>query len=325
MSAMRRFVQVVPVLFVVAVGAWAQQPPASPTTSKSATDSTETSLAAARRDLEAIKSSRNPVAPQSNDLQRATMPELQVGAPRGIWGPGGAKKKLETGEKSKNWLVEAMEKDRKLDATGAPKDDRRWTETESERSLTRRDQLRAHQLGGDETVASAERSADSTRTEAGQDRAQSATPPAAANPLAGFLAGWMTPNDFALLQSSQKAGTTSDGVTSAGPTARGPTPELSTNMPTGGIGDFGAVFGSGVRAVPAAAPRENPYLESLMPATPPPITVLPAAVSMPVSTPARLPDFAAGPPPVFEAPRSKVPDFAKPPTDDTYFKQLKRF
>jgi hypothetical protein len=134
------------------------------------------------------------------------------------------------------------------------------------------------------------------------------------NPLNSFLAEWMTARDYALL----KPGLQSSGATAASlPTSPGSEPAVSVILPV-----------TPKREVPAAKPGENPYLEILNEPSPavaaPPSTVATnanPAVPSP-APPVLLPPVPPTPAP---APQSKIPDFAKPATNDKYFKPLKRF
>ncbi len=138
-----------------------------------------------------------------------------------------------------------------------------------------------------------------------------------ANPLAGFLNDWMTPQDYALLKPglAESFETRSDSNKS---------PDLPKTAEIRGGIDGLLLGGNASPAMRAPAARENPYLESLkvdLPATP---AVTTARPSMPIAapTPARA-GIVAPPPPASVA--NKIPDFAKPPTDEKYFKPLKRF
>jgi len=70
--------------------------------------------------------------------------------------------------------------------------------------------------------------------------------------------------------------------------------------------------------------RENPYLQSLKSEA----SVIPTGgrpTIMPLDPIPRSTPPAIVAPPVPAAPPTKIPDFAKPGSDDKYFKQLKRF
>jgi hypothetical protein len=75
-------------------------------------------------------------------------------------------------------------------------------------------------------------------------------------------------------------------------------------------------------APPAAMTSDNPYLQTLTPPAPnAQVSSLPTANTLPTSPPSSVFTAPAEPPPA----QSRIPDFAKPPADEKYFKQLKRF
>jgi len=136
------------------------------------------------------------------------------------------------------------------------------------------------------------------------------------NPFAGYLAGWLSPQDLSLLRNAADA--PASGFGSSGSTSGSAAPvELSQSAGNGGIDAF-TEHGTGA----ATKPGDNPFLQFLKtPDTPALSTPAPAADPAPTSLPATatlpaLPDAAA---------RSAVPDFAKPAFDDKYLKPLKRF
>ena len=156
-------------------------------------------------------------------------------------------------------------------------------------------------------------------TEQTERRDGRANPEPVANPLAGFMAGWMTPQDFKLLQSAPGA------TDAAGRVARG---ESSFGVPSteeaGGANALGA-FG---RPIPARSPvpvRENPFLQDFAPPTAQTATNRGVAVPPPPAANAPPPKVAAPPPVVSPPPPSALPAFVKPNDDAKYFKPLKRF
>jgi hypothetical protein len=144
------------------------------------------------------------------------------------------------------------------------------------------------------------------------------------NPLARHLGDWMTPTDFALL----KPGLTESlgSVTTPKPTQTfGAVGSAINTLPAPGseamVGLLAPVQGS----VTSRVPRENPYLASLTPlapSIPPLVSIAKPGPPLPAPAPA-IPSFP--PPATSPSPQSKVPEFAKPLTDEKYFKQLKRF
>ena len=134
------------------------------------------------------------------------------------------------------------------------------------------------------------------------------------------MAGWMTPQDFALLRPGLGGSAAADTAARGDPSL----PALASNP---GVTDFGgknfssSIMGLGSQDGVSAVPRENPFLQSFVP---------PSQPVMPVTLPA-LPSSLSGtsgafaPPPAPPPARSVTPDFAKPSDDAKYFKQLKRF
>jgi hypothetical protein len=140
------------------------------------------------------------------------------------------------------------------------------------------------------------------------------------NPLTHYMAGWMTPPDYALL----KAGM--DGAASASLPSRGDPSLPSVGSDLSVLGDMGSALdlSPAAKSAPFALPKPagNPFLQSLSaggPAAAPAFVTPPAPTSGSASS-----GFAPVPAPVAPA-KSKIPDFAKPAMDEKYFKQLKRF
>jgi len=294
------------------------------------------SISAARREFDALKSARDPVTGQPRSSPTVTMPELQTGLGGPLWDTG-AKKKLDpSNQKSKNWLIEAMEKDRQLDA-GQRRDGRHWTETDTERLLKQRDELKPAREAGSENETLLALAREGEAADAKKEaRAGDERPPNVVNPLAGFMSDWMTPKDFALLQPNQSAGAGKDsggavdaaGAMGASGFGLGPVGASAGPATGAGVEPLGlGLLGGGNRSAPIAGPRENPYLPSALPGGPATELVFsPPPPTMPAPNPTGPTIFAPVAPPSEPAPaRSKIPEFAKPPTDDKYFKQLKRF
>jgi hypothetical protein len=299
------------ILAVLAAAARAGDPPAP------AADS----IADAKKDLASIKSSAG--QPDSG----AALPALDM---RDVNpGPVGAhldttpvispekdasldptRKKEGTG----NWLVDAMDK----------KSDR----SPSSKSKDRDDLLRGEQdlLKGDERLA-ARADRDTASLEESRDRPASkdeATGPAY-NPLASFMGGWISPRDHDLLLPSSKT----DGLSGAG--AEKARSDLLPGLEIGQQGSAAETL-----LPPESAPfgestgAANPYLAALDLGPGPQAKSIfspepagfapfgPAEISSGVSS------FGAAPK-ASDSSRSFVPDFAQPPDDDKYFKQMKKF
>jgi hypothetical protein len=273
----------------------------------------EDAIARAKKDFEAVKSTRNPALQPRGEMLRMSMPEWSTLSP-GI-SVGTPQKKPAPETKSSNWLVDAMEKTSKARNVRGQGGDRR-------------DQQRASGADSLDRGREAIETPDEQRSRDGRNREdkESKSPAGAVNPLARFLGEWMTPNDYALLKPGL--------IESLG--ARG---DIKAMMTSNGLGSVGSIspgtagdpaLGSLSSSRPATflppPPRENPFLQSLGTTEPgaqifaakPNVVTLP-----PTSQPARPPVSIS--PPVNPPPTSKIPEFGKPAGDDKYFKQLKRF
>ena len=281
-------------------GSWLPTFAAQEKSAAVAASPTADAIAGAKKEFENIKAGREAALLPKSGLPRVNLPELRATAPAVALG---MKPKIAAPEsKPSNWLVDAMEKQAKVE-------DRRGAT-----SRTRdRDGKAAPASPEDREVGGADR--EFSPAAGSEERDASVV----ANPLTRYLEDWMTPQDYALLKPGLEsvepgvAAKTSGGMVPPAPAA------------TVGIGrEF--IFGGGP-ASPAAVvpvPRENPYLQSLRPH--PAISagvmsskpIAPAVLSAPRTV------TIAPPPPAPPAP-TKIPEFAKPPVDDKYFKQLKRF
>lgn len=305
----------------VTIGGSAEEPNAA---------SPEGSISAAKRELDAIRAARNPAAvEQKAELPSFTAPELQLSKPR----QGSLTKRerltreqLEAERKAKNWLIDAMEKERELDA--AARDGRKGrAELESERVLAEREALRNPELelDRDDPAAIALREADAAAKAEEQRRERAVRETPVSNPLAGYMAGWMTPQDFALLQPNLGAAATDAATFDAGtaPAAGSSVaPGTALSNPGGEIST--SLFGERTGA-PAAATMENPYLQPLLPATQLETVLMPAPAPMPAPPPSIAPVLAPATRREEPPAKSTVPDFVRPSDDEKYFKQLKRF
>ena len=200
---------------------------------------------------------------------------------------------------SPNWLVDAMQKQ------------------EASRELRRNSSRDRSNLRGEPKAGNPAEDRDATRSEAKEQgiREEEETQ-SVFNPLTGYLDDWMTPRDYALLKPALTA-----------PLMERAIPLMSAaemSIPAAGLNEVlrGAGIPAGQRA--PERPRENPFLESLkldLPAASVPhVAKQPApqpVLSRPVSPPVIQPPSTA-------PAQGKMPDFAKP-SDEKYFKQLKRF
>lgn len=262
----------------------------------------ENSIATAKRDFEAIKAARDPVLQQKSDLPRLGIPEMRGGAQEPS--PWSAARAPLEGTKSSNWLVDAMEK------SSENKKDRDRERTERDgtpRSReTRLDERFGQRSGADNNENDTER------------KLAGPTP----NPFARYLDTWMTPQDYALLKPGleKPIGTQIDSRSSA-PTSSAPT--AAGLLAGGNLSPNGARTVGSTPSRISSPPLENPYLPMLN-APSPVAAVVPwpaAAVGLP---PVGTIQIQSGPVQPAE-PKSIVPDFAKPTTNEKHFKQLKRF
>jgi hypothetical protein len=144
----------------------------------------------------------------------------------------------------------------------------------------------------------------------GREAEKTQPPP---NPLNAFLADWMTPKDYALLKPGLQSSGTSTVALPAGP-------KVSIAQPGSALfGNQASLLSSEASPAPVTKPTENPYLQALNEPAPV-VTVPPTPPANPVPAPAVAPAL-----PVPPQPQSKIPEFAKPATDNKLFKPLKRF
>jgi hypothetical protein len=218
------------------------------------------------------------------------------------------KKKDGTG----NWLVDAMDKksDRSQQGRGARNRDE---PTKGDPDLLKGDDRRGDP---DSAFLGEDREKAGPREQAEQ----------VYNPLDSFMGGWVSARDHDLLLPSSKG----DGLSVAGLDRT-----HSDTLPGLDLGQTGAP-GEGLFAAPEGAgpgdrgPGPNPYLSALD-LTPSPQVKAFFSLEGSGSNPFGLPDLSSGvstlgsPEKASEGTRTYVPDFALPPDDDKYFKQMKRF
>jgi hypothetical protein len=270
----------------------------------------EDSISAARRDFEAIKAAGDSAQQVKGEVPRLSVPDFQPGAPAPRV-PQPAAEDLDPRSKKKksaNWLLDAMEK-----KPAARPDPRRGTRA-------RGDEIELLLASGRDSEPDPALSEKPDRRDPAieEERLPAEPPP---NPLAPFLEGWMTREDYTLL----KPGLEAPAVGTARPGTEGGMP---FTLPEG-IVDNGR---DASRSVPGlerpdftqASSGANPYLPALAAPLPAPASMAPPPASM---------SPLAGPPPVIYAPAvapqpppsSRIPEFARPAMDDKYFKPLKRF
>jgi hypothetical protein len=295
-----------PVVFLaLATAGWAAERETVPGPSSASEPAPVDAVEAAKRDLQEIKARRNGLETPRADLPRFDTPEMHAGAPS----QPQASSRLSPAEaaalkkKSANWLVDAMAK--KPERPGDAKPDADKSRAEADDTLDKRDQPATKELKREE-----ERDR--------PDKANSRfSKDLVVNPLTTFMAGWMTPQDYKLLQ---------PGLTS----------ETSTGFAGSRDGSFAPVVGNagGDVLFPTAAstaidranaaPRPNPFLQDFN--APSPLSAAaPVTPSLPASSPQSPKAVELPPPPAPLQPKSTLPPFVKPLDDAKYYKPLKRF
>ena len=225
-------------------------------------------------------------------------------------------------KKSPTWLLDAMAKPapKPSDETARSRRDSRAPATAGapETAEGAADGLPGAGAGSPEDPAATAQQ--ETSRPAAKEAADKPDPPP--NPLDGYMKGWMTSRDYALLQTVGSAAPNggSGDLPAASPApaatlAGAPASNPFTSNP-GFVGDLGA---------PSATltPPANPYLEN---SAPPPAPVTPLAGLPPADPPAAAPP---GPvvsvPPATPPPPAAAPFVPPPATDSKYFPQLKKF
>jgi hypothetical protein len=261
----------------------------------------EEAIAVAKRDLETIKAARSGHELPRADLPQFSTPAMQVG-PIESSRPGARSSAADAAAKKKsaNWLVDAMTK---RPETGAKEKDQGPEDLAEEIGLAKKDD-------------SAERDQLAANGKREHRDGRPATEPVV-NPLTSYMAGWMSAQDFKLLQPVMAAESASSLV------ARG---EQSNFLPSSfGSGEASAQVAASKAPIgrTGSAPKENPFLQEFAPTGPPLSTAIVAAPAVPVA-PAPAPKVFV-PPPEPPAQKPSVPAFVKPNDDAKYFKPLKRF
>jgi hypothetical protein len=299
---MRRLVRILLLVGAAAVGRAADEP--APPAKAAASD--ESSISSAKRDFDSIKAARDEALHPKSDLPRLSVPELQTGTPAPRAPGTDPANELRNKAKSPNWLVEAMEKG-KTEARGRNSKNTAGKDSDPAEAWSA-DKPALTDLSGAEPKRG--KTADSA------ERRESEPPP---NPLAPYLAGWMTAKDYALLKpaaNGNAGATTAITVPGVSPAAVGDS--IATSRPETRL----PLRGEGPAGLPP--PSENPFLAALnLPSPAPaalPTAIPPAAVPSVPAAPALRYEPAPAPPPAV-----RVPDFARPANDDRYFKPLKRF
>jgi hypothetical protein len=277
------------------------------------------SIAAARKDLAAIKGPTGQQDPSSalpsldmKDLSPmpgsapSVSPSLLLLDKDSALDP--AKKKKGTG----NWLVDAMDKN----------SDR----SQASRSREKDDILKGDPdlLRGGEKLDPLEEKDPKSLDEARDRAASKEAAETAYNPLDSFMSGWISTRDHDLLLPSSKG--EGPGGADLSKVRVESLPGLETGQPVGAENLLPAMDASAL----GDSHGPNPYMALLQLEPAAPIRTF-AAPELPGFGPDPLPDASRGisssgvDPRPFDSSRGAVPDFAQPSDDDKYFRQMKRF
>ncbi len=289
-----------------------------------AAPATPSPIEAAKRDYDAIKDAKFSLEQQKLDLPKATAPELRLGndVPVGDLGPiapgrsANDKSKPAAqgrGQRGTNWLVDAMlgDKDKAGTKTGGA--------TTLQSDADRADAEETGEFKPADLSAKKLSAADSAVRRGGKAEViEDKSLPRVANPLDGFLSGWMTPGDYRLLKPTTDAG-------------GAPSPSLAGTI--GSVDNSGARDGvAHDRSGPAAEPRVNPYLAEpttnnlgfsapVLPSPSPGSGPAPQPIPAPMTPPAARVENV--PPKTGTA--ATASELIKARDDEKYFPQLKRF
>ncbi len=334
MRAVRSFIGT---LVLASASALAADGPTSATpnadTTKRASPPAEDPIAAAKRDLAAIKDAKSGIEQRpKGDLGAFSGSDLTVGT-QAPWLPTAPKSAAEAAaaKKSANWLVDAMMKKPATRGTDGRTrvEDKAGTRDKNGDGLSANgDDVAGAASARDEIPSqreNAQRMAQGDRS--GQPRGGStsfsssssgASMDAGVNPLTSFMATWMTPQDYKLLQSGLK----NDGGGEFGNKAGGGAP-LGAQVAASEASI--ASLGRTVESRPMAGPRENPFLQDYASAATSPAQGKATASAAPVAGVAAPPQKVFTPPPEAVPQKPTTPAFVKPNDDAKYFKPLKRF
>lgn len=282
-----------------------------------ATDSgtaAEDPIAKAKRDYEAIKTSRSEAARPASSAT-ANLPRLEVQADEApVLSPIQRARNTEALEekarqtRSKNWLVDAL--DKKSDAD---------LEAPESSALAKQD------AADSKIAAKTALDRPSDRRAADLPSKPKKTAVDAPNPLGAYMSGWMTPKDFDLLQLRSR-----DTAVAKGPSTLSSieSPVLRQTSSSPGL-HIGGDIPSGSTLATAARPQ-NPYLPEMSPSFAPALEARPNPVSRsPVSTVLMPLENSRGPvqPDLTKTSGTEpiVAEPFKPQREGPEFKQLKRF
>ncbi|MEO6245863.1 MAG: hypothetical protein ABIQ12_10550 [Opitutaceae bacterium] len=263
-----------------------------------------------RKDLDAAKAPAAAARQFAPGISGAALPDWQGAEP--LYTPTRRATGKNSGRetKSANWLLDAMKPPAaSIDENQTLKGEVELTD--ATQRLSGKDS--APRPDADKSVTSTEPS--DAKLRFGQN--------VAPNPLAQFLGGWMTPQDYALLKpvpaGESNLSAPNRGLDSLASGGTGRSSDLSTV-----IGMVGSASGPKSPA-PPSSPHNNPYMQTLtVPAIAP---IQPSIVPIPSSISPAPSALSSGSvkPSVKAAAPAKAPDLPSVSDDEKYFKQLKRF
>lgn len=292
-----------------------QDRPASTAEPSQARNAAADTLETARDEIRDLKAGREARNMSGSSLPRFAAPEWHGGAAAAPAVVRPVRPNPPADARNPNWLVDALQQP---DATDVLARDRE--ETRPARPGARTASERAEPTRRRTGPAAADPRSASERNSTGPGPLNSGT---ITNPLTAYLDDWMTPQDLALLRPGLSG--RSDGVL--------PLPDLGlktgtlTAIPPSSAGVFRGADPNPL--APAGdrpgALRDNPFLAAL---NAPAASGSVAAQTPRLTVPA--PGPAAEATPSLQSPPSTPPvprtsDFARPATDEKYFKPLKRF
>jgi len=284
-------------LLVATAVAFAEDRPAPPA-GKSAPPE-EDAIVGAKRQFEALKAAPGGPAQAAAHMPSFATPDFTPGAPAPHTPAARAEAAATARKKSANWLVDAM--------------------AEKGKKIPGRDGRNGTQDGDDINGAVESPSGEREPGEKARAAPRKSFEPGL-NPLDHYLATWMTPQDLALLRPVMRSDPSGlpdrmdFGLASPNAAAPGTSPAGAVGLLLSGPAASGA----------SAAPRDNPFLQSLTPPAQPGGTLLPPLARGPAAPPPAS-SLMAPPPNPPPAPKSVTPGFVKPREDEKYYKQMKRF
>ena len=303
-------------LFLAYVSAQSAEPATTP--------SVVSPLEQAKRDLEAAKGSRiKELDGGWRDLREAVPPVPSPSAPVAPTPAPRSEMRPSAEKNGRNWLVEAMER------KSGPADLKGEGRTERAGRYALREVNFSESTGREDQSATEETAQDSRTEDRESNTARKRD--AELNPFARYLKDWVSPQDFALLQSTLAAPREAN-ANAAKPAdyVSAQTTDISaaTAVTRSSASSLAELFGG--RTAGAEVPNgrsrgsENPFLQFLpgegASSRNPPASGLPSP-----ATPLVKPAPSVHAPAVVPIPRGAVPDFVRPIADDKLYRQLKRF